>query len=223
MIPWTLQKQQRAYNAIRQAVKIRRITNTRLNDAVRRILKAKNACGTFDKPIEHIENPQAINSPLAVVGSKQHRDTAQTIATQAISIVKNTPEILPLDPEPKEPVLIISPSRDFSNTFLKAHTYLTHITAVLIPPQVISRQYIPHLLSSKPTVIVAGIENLQHAKLVHELSRNTDVPIVAISVASPYLLGECPNVECSIAAYDNNYFSLLAAVEVLLGKKTSYR
>ena len=219
LIPWTLKKQQRAYNAVRQAIKTRRITKTRLNEAVRRILKAKNDCGAFEKPIEHIVNPQAINSPLAVVGSRHHRETAQTIATQAISIVRNTPNILPLDAEPKKPVIIISPSRDFSNTFLKAHTGLTHVNAVLIPPQVITRQYIPSILSSKPTVIVAGIANEQHAKLVHELSRSTDVPIVAISVASPYLLGECPNVECAIAAYDNHYFSLLAAVEVLLGKK----
>ncbi len=219
LIPWTLQKQQTAYNAVRQAVRTRRITTTRLDNSLRRILKAKNACGAFDKTIAHIENPQAINSPLAIVGSREHRETAQTISTQAVSIVKETPGILPLDAEPKESVLILSPSRDFSNTFLKAHTDLTHVTALLMPPLIITRQYIPHILSSKPKVIVAGIASLKHAQLVHQLSRNTDVPIIAISVASPYLLGECPNVECAIVAYDNNYFSLLAAVEVLLGKK----
>ena len=219
LIPWTLQKQQSAFNAIRQAVKTKRITKTRLDNSLRRILKAKNAIGMFEKQIGHIENPQAINSPLSVVGSKEHRDIAQKISTQAASIVKDTHGILPLDAEPKKPVLIISPSRDFSNTFMKAHLDLTHVTTVLIPPIIITRQYVPRLLSSKPTVIVAGIANLKHAQLVHQLSRNTDVPIIAISVASPYLLGECPNVECAIAAYDNNYFSLLAAVEVLLGKK----
>ncbi len=219
LVPWTLKKQQSAYNAILRAVKTRHITKSRLDDSVRRILKSKNAYGLFDKNYEHITNPQAINSPLSAVGSKQHRDIAQTIATQAVTIVKNSPGILPLDEAPKQPVLIVSPSRDFSNTFMKAHTELAHVKTVYIPPKVIMRQYIPQLLSSKPSIIIVGIANLQHAKMVHALSRQTSVPVVAVSIDSPYHLRECPNVECAIAAYDDNYFSLLAAIEVLLGRR----
>ena len=219
LIPWTLKKQQSAYNAILQAVKTRKITKSRIDESVRRILKSKNACGLFNQTFEHIDNPNAINSPLSVVGNREHRDTAQTIATQAVTLVKNTPGILPLDEAPTQPVLIISPSRDFSNTFMKAHSELAHVRTVYIRPKIITRTFIPHLLSSNPTVIVVGIDNLQHAKMVHELSKKTSVPIVAISTASPYHLRECPNVECAIATYDDNYFSLLAATEVLLGKR----
>lgn len=219
LIPWTLKKQQSAYNAIIQAVKTRNITKSRIDESVRRILKSKNACGLFEQRFEHIENPNAINSPLSVVGNREHRDTAQAIATQAVTIVKNTPGILPLDDEPKQPVLIVSPSRDFSNTFMKAFSVLDNVRTVYILPKIIPRTFIPHLLSSKPTVIIVGIDNLQHAKMVHELSQKTSVPIVAISTASPYHLRECPNVECAIATYDDNYFSLLAATEVMLGKR----
>ena len=219
LVPWSLKKQQSAYSAILRAVKTRHITKTRLDDSVRRILKSKNAYGLFDKNYEHIANPMAINSPLSVVGSRKHRDIAQTISTQAVSIVQDKPGILPLDEAPKQSVLIVSPSRDFSNTFMKAHTDLTHVRTVFIPPKVITRQYIPHLLSSKPTKIVVGIDNLQHAKMVHELSQKTSVPIIVISTASPYHLRECPNVECAIATYDDNYYSLLAAVEVILGRR----
>ena len=219
LVPWTLKKQQAAYSAILRAVKTRHITKNRLDASVRRILKSKNAYGLFEKTYEHIEDPRAINSPLSVVGSKQHRDTAQAISTQAVTIVREEPGILPLNEAPKQPVLIVSPSRDFSNTFMKAFTDLTHVRTVYIPPKVIIRQYISHLLSSKPTKIVVGIDKLQHAQMVHELSRNTSAPIVAISTASPYHLRECPNVECAIATYDDNYFSLLAATEVLLGKR----
>ncbi len=219
LVPWTLKKQQSAYSAIVRAVRTRSITKSRLDASVRRILKSKNAYGLFDKNFEHVANPNAINSPLSVVGSRQHRDIAQTISAQAVTIVKETPGILPLDEAPKEPVLIVSPSRDFSNTFMKAHTDLTHVRTVYIPPKVITRQYIPHLLSSKPTKIIVGINNLMQAKMVHELSQKTSVPIVAISTASPYHLRECPNVECAIATYDDNYYSLLAATQVLLGKR----
>lgn len=219
LVPWTLKKQQAAYSAILRAVKTRHITKNRLDDSVRRILKSKNAYGLFEKNYEHIANPQAINSPLSVVGSRKHRDIAQTISTQAVTLVRDKTGILPIDEAPKQPVLLVSPSRDFSNTFMKAFTDLTHVRTVYIPPKVITRQYIPHLLSSKPTKIVVGIDNLQHAKMVHELSRKTSVPIVAISTASPYHLRECPSVQCVIATYDDNYYSLLAATEVLLGKR----
>jgi len=61
IIPWSLKKQQRAYNSLRQAVQTRKITETRLNESVRRILKTKVSCGAFEKPYVHIENPNAID------------------------------------------------------------------------------------------------------------------------------------------------------------------
>ena len=219
LVPWTLQKQQRVYNTLRQAVKNRKISHTRLNNSVRRILKSKNAYGAFEKPIVPIENPQGINSPLLNVGSKKHREIAQTIAARSITFVKNTDDILPLATEPQEPVLLISPSRLFSNTFLRAHTDLTHITPILIPLQLNAQQLALQLLLTKPSIIVAGIVNAQQADLIHQLSQKTDVPIVVVSVASPYILGKCPDVSVAIAAYDDNHYSLVAAVEVLLGKK----
>lgn len=221
IIPWTLKKQQRAYNSLRQAVKTRKITETRLNESVRRILKSKAACGAFEKPYIHIENPNAINSPLTKIGSAKHREVAQNIATKAITLVKSTPGILPLKSEPKEPVLLISPSREFSNTYLKAHTDISNITPVLIPFQVNQKLLLPQILLSKPSLIVAGIVNTQQANLVHQISQKTDVPIIVISLRSPYLLGKCPDVACSVAAYDDNHYSVQAAVEVLLGKRAA--
>lgn len=215
----TFKKHQRAYNALRHAVRNGRISDKRLNDSVRRILKSKNACGAFEKLYEIEQNPQGRGSPLSVVGNAAHREVAQTIATRAITIVKNTKGVLPLEGEPKEPVLLLSPSRLFSNTFLRAHTDLTHIVPVLIPPQVKAQQLVPQLLLTKPSVIVAGITNSAQANLVHQLSQKTDVPIIVVSVRSPYLLGKCPDVDCAIAAYDANFFSIAAAVEVLLGKR----
>lgn len=219
LVPWTFKKQQRAYNALRQAVKNRKIPEKRLNASVRRILKSKNDSGVFDKQIVPVENPDGINSSLSSVGSAQHRDIAQTIAARAITLVKNTSGILPLKTEPKEPVLLLSPSRLFSNTFLKAHTDIDQINPVLIPLRVNAKQLVPQLLLSKPSIIVAGITNAQQVNLIHQLSQKTDVPIVVVSLGSPYLLGKCPDVACAIAAYDGNYYSLVAAVEVLLGKK----
>lgn len=219
LVSATFKMQQRVYGAIRQAVQQKVISPMRIDNSVRRILYYKSAYGLFDQQKALLNNPDSIGTEIAIVGNRQHRDVAQTIANRSITIVKNTQNILPMSAEPKEPVLLLSPSRNFTNAYLKAHTDLTHITPVLIPRDVNPQQVASQLLLSKPSKIVAGIVNSDQAKIVHLLSQKTDVPIIVISHASPYLLSICPDVECAIAAYDTNYYSLLAAVEVLLGKK----
>ena len=219
LIPWTFKKQQRVYSSIRQAVRTKIISTIRLNNSVRRILYYKSRYGLFDKQKKILNSPGSIGADLAVVGNRQHRDVAQKIAIGSITVVKNTKNLLPMSAEPKKSVLLLSPSRNFTNTYLKAHTDLTHITPIYIPREVNPQQLATQLLLSKPSIIVAGIVNSDQAKLINILSQKTDVPIVVISHASPYLLEQCPDVECAIAAYDSNYYSLLAAVEVLLGKK----
>lgn len=219
LVPWTFKKQQRVYSAIRQAVRTNIISPMRLDNSARRILYYKNAYGLFDQQKKLLSNPNSIGTELSIVGNRQHKDVAQTIANRSVTIVKNTQNIIPMSPEPKEPVLLLSPSRNFSNVYLKAHTDLTHITPILIPSEVNPEQVASQLSLLKTSKIVAGIVNSEQAKLLHILSQKTDVPIVVISHASPYLLSICPDVACAIAAYDSNYYSLLAAVEVLLGKK----
>ncbi len=209
LVPWTLKKQQQAYNALRKAVQRGDIPIARLDKSVRRILAAKSA---LRQTVRNLED----------VGSSKHRDIAQTIAARAITLVKNHGRALPLKTETSQvPTLLISPSRLFANTFRKAHTDISHITSVPIPKQFNAESLLRLLIqeSQGTSVIVAGIASGQQAELIHQLSQRTSIPIVVISFASPYLLAKCPDVAAAIAAYDENYVSMLAAVEVLLGKK----
>ncbi len=218
MVPWTLKKQQQAYNALRNAVTRGDISRNRLNESVRRILKAKSEFGMF--------KPRAGGTISARdLGNPRHLEIAQTIATQAITVVKNSDAILPLNAESRKPVMLISASRLFANAFLKAHTDTAHISHVKIPKQLDAAQLLPQLMRQQPSVIVAGITNAQQAELMHQLAQNTQntqdtlTPIVVVSLASPYLLGHCPDVAAALAAYDGNYYSALAAVEVIFGKQ----
>ena len=208
MVPWSLKKQQQAYNALRNAVKRGKISRTRLEASVRRILKTKNDFGLFE--------PQPVARDL---GNPQHLAIAQTIATQAITLVKSSDGVLPLNAESRKPVMLITASRIFANAFLKAHTDTAHITHVKIPKQFDIAQLLPQLPQQEVAVIVAGIANAHQALLIHQLSQITTTPIVVVSLASPYLLGRCPDVAAAIAAYDGNYYSALAAVDVILGRK----
>lgn len=208
MVPWTLKKQQQAYNALRNALKRGKISVSRLDQSVRRILKTKNDFGLFE--------PQPVARNL---GNPQHLAIAQTIATQAITVVKSSDGVLPLNAESRKPVTLITASRVFANAFLKAHTDTARITHVKIPKQFDIAELIPQLTRQQASVTVAGITNTKQAALIHQLSQIAETPIVVVSLASPYLLGRCSDVAAAIAAYDGNYYSALAAVDVILGRK----
>ncbi len=66
-----------------------RIAPTRLDDAVRRILKAKVAMGLF-------ESPMTDRKLTELVGSQAHRDAARTAVQESLVLVKNENSILPL-------------------------------------------------------------------------------------------------------------------------------
>jgi len=63
------------------------ITEARIDDAVRRILRVKFSSGMFEGTIEE--------QPLSVVGSDAHRSLARTAAARSAVILKNT-DVLPI-------------------------------------------------------------------------------------------------------------------------------
>lgn len=81
-------------NTIRQ-VKEDVIPLSRLDDAVSRVLRVKLRAGLFDKP-----SPQ--NRPLAgntdLIGHPEHREIARQAVRESLVLLKNTKQLLPLNP-----------------------------------------------------------------------------------------------------------------------------
>lgn len=74
---------------VSRAVRNGEISEERIDDAVRRILKTKFEQGLFDKNSNEIS--------LDVIGSKEHRDLAREAVTQSLVLLKNEESILPID------------------------------------------------------------------------------------------------------------------------------
>ncbi|MDD2807858.1 MAG: glycoside hydrolase family 3 protein [Patescibacteria group bacterium] len=68
------------------------ISQTRLDDAVSRILRVKFKLGLFDHPIKQ-------NLSQAIIGSKAHRDIAREAVRKSLVILKNNNHLLPLSKE----------------------------------------------------------------------------------------------------------------------------
>jgi beta-glucosidase len=80
------------YTTLLDVVKQERITQARIDDAVRRILTAKFQLGLF-------ENPMADRSLLSQVGAPEHRALAREAVRESLVLLKNENKVLPLAKE----------------------------------------------------------------------------------------------------------------------------
>lgn len=84
------------------------IPESRLDDAVTRILKVKEANGILD----YNTDDRSLEDALTVVGGSENRDMERQIAAAAVTVVKNEQETLPLRLTPESRVLMLCPAAD---------------------------------------------------------------------------------------------------------------
>jgi beta-glucosidase len=95
-------------------VKEGKVSEERINDAVRRILWVKYELGLFEKPTTHFKN-------YPKFGSKEFENEAYKTAAEAITLLKNENNILPLSKTTK--VLVTGPNANTMRTLNGAWSY----------------------------------------------------------------------------------------------------
>ena len=210
MVLWTPAKQLEVFDALLSAVKSGRISQARLDQSVKRILKSKEAA--FDRRFVDV------GAVGETVGTNAHKQLAQTIASRAITVVRNRDNLLPLKLETETSVLILNESSTLFESF-KAHHPNTVEVRIPEKPQV--EGILPQLIAQTgdADVVIAGIINDEQAALVQQISIAITTPVIAIALGSPYTLRGCPDVSASLAAYDIHDASVSAAVEVIVGAR----
>jgi beta-glucosidase len=95
-----------SYPELVAAVKAGNVSESTLNDAVTRVLTAKFITGVFEHP--YADPVRAAE----IVGNKEHAELARKVADQAIVLLKNKDNILPLDPKKIKTLAVIGPNAD---------------------------------------------------------------------------------------------------------------
>ena len=212
MVLWTPTKQIEVFDALLSAVKSGRITQARLDQSVERILKSKVAA--FDR---RFVDPDAVGT---TVGTDAHGQLAQTIASQAVTVVRNRDNLLPLTLKPETSVLILSESPTLFDIFKAYHP---NTVEVRIPEKSEVESILPQLIVQveNADVVIAGIMKNEQAAFIQQVSSGTTTPIIVIALGSPYTLRGCPAVSASLAAYDIHAASVSAALEVIIGAQAA--
>ena len=215
-------------DAVVAGVKEGRYTEARLDESVRRILKAKQDLGLNRKKLV------SLDSLRYVVGDSSHAEMARRIAEKSITLVKDSLNAVPLAASGNPRVLSITVGRrsDLSagvafNTELR--TRIRNLRAEFLAAEDPAADYgrLERLADSADVTIVSSYVGQNwdavsasapqaFASFVQRLVAKGKRPIV-VSFGNPYLLQQVPFVPAYLVAWGGFPPSQVAAARALIG------
>lgn len=190
--------------ALVDAVKRGEIPEARVDDALRRILRVKNQFGLLTPA------PQPLTPDR--VGSPETKAISRDVARQAITLIRDNAQLIPLKPDAK--LLVVETGAYGIGKRLDA-------TTIQVKPQPTSGEIASAQSAADGRVVIVATsdvaKNRAQADLVNALLK-TNARVIVIATRSPYDLLALPNAPTYLAIYGANPPMLDALADVLIGK-----
>jgi beta-N-acetylhexosaminidase len=197
---------------LREAVKSGRISETRLDESVRKILAWKHELGLFKQKITPIDQIDKI------VAGKETHALAEEIANKAVTLVRNDENLIPLDKSKRVFVLGISNGFDGDMTSVALTKFLRE-NGVKFGATILQDNSSPEQIAkaremaNKADVVIAamygrvrsgaknsvGLPDAGVAILRDLLAK--DKKVIGVSFGNPYILQSFPGLKTYIVAY----------------------
>lgn len=228
---------ERSVRTLVDAVRSGEVTEDRLDEAVGRILTAKERAGILDRPYRV---PQDLSLR---VNTPEHRGTALDAALAGITLVRDSAGFLPLSPGTRVAVVSMSNSEDGRTYFTEPRSFGAHCArqgldarwvhcgslaesavhehGVLERAQsVVSGSDIVIAPVYARVVIASGTVALEQrfVDFLRELSLQGR-PLVVVAFGNPYMLNQLPFAAAAIAAYGSSEALQEAAAMLVAGHK----
>lgn len=222
------------FNFMREGLEQGVLSRARLDEAVTRILAAKASLGLHKTSAAGIVPPP---SALQQLRSPRHLAWAEECADRAVTLVKDTQALLPLDPK-KTPKVLLEILGDFPSNERILNTFEALLTREGFRVERYVREQfetadfrVAHFKEQYDLVIYLGnVENASN-KVTNRLNWFTfwgngnnvpwfveERPVLFISLANPYHLIDVPMIKTYINAYSNHDTMLRTIVEKLMGR-----
>ena len=210
------------------------LSRERLDEAVTRILALKASLGLHRTEKTDIVPPKAA---LQILRSPRHLAWAGDCADRAVTLVKDSQALLPLDAK-KTPRVLLEILGDFPSNERVLNSFEALLTREGFQVERYVREQfetadfrVEHFKSKYDLVIYLGnVENASN-RVTNRLSWFTfwgngnnvpwfveERPVLFISLANPYHLIDVPMIKTYINAYSNHDAMLKAVVEKLMGR-----
>lgn len=215
---------------LREAIKSGRISETRLDESVIKILWTKYELGLIDNKIASLDEVDKL------VASKAVRDLSDEIATKAITLVKNENNLLPLAKDKRIFVYGVTNGEDrnfIANTLLRSLRQSGLQFEIVVLDERVSQSEIEAALAKARAadIIIAplygrvrtgsktsvGLPENAGKGLQQLIGENRNV--VGVSFGNPYLLTQFPALKTYLVAYGDMPSLQRAAARSLLGQQ----
>jgi len=217
-----------AIKGVYAAVQSGRLTRARIEESVVRLLSAKERVGLDKKRFVDLE---AISD---IVDSPEANEKAQEIADHAVTLVRNTGNLVPLA-APERTCFVTMPEGRYSTegqVFTQEIRKRAAKASVTAFDSAMTRDAVDTALaklSGCPNFAVAtftsfaayrGTVGMPAGELGHALETliGTGKPVVLVALGNPYVLRNFPTVAAYLATFSNVPPSEIAAVKALIGE-----
>jgi beta-N-acetylhexosaminidase len=226
-----------AFDGLKRAVESGRISKTRLDDSVARVLRAKAFAGL------HKQRTISLEDVPAKIGGRAHQAIAQEAAERSMTLIKDDRNQVPLQVAHDAPVLYLSvldypagwqiaaPSRTFIPELRKRWPQVTAIEVSDHTP--LSELDLVRAVAPRYSAIVASVFvratsgsgrldlSAELVRLMRDLARQTartSTPFVTVFFGNPYTAAFVPELPAVILTYDFYDLPELAAVRAIAGE-----
>jgi beta-N-acetylhexosaminidase len=216
MILWTPKVKEEVYQALLGAVRSGEISVDRLEQSVRRILLVKKKRGLFDRQVEKLDAVMRGRNKNIV-----HDQVAERIAREAVTLVRNHGDVLPLRSVRYRNILVVAPAGPFAEK-MAAEPNVHVLTVPYVPSRERRAQDVATAaeMAREADLLVAAVVNRYHVEMVRKimevLPRHT--PVALVSFASPYYLTSLSEVDAYVCTYSYLDAAQVAAADAMLGR-----
>ena len=227
------------YRYMLKGVENKIITKERLDEAVIRILALKASLNLNKQKAESILVPK--ENELEILNCKEHRQWARECADKAITLVKDTQNILPLSTNKNKKILLYvlgdeggfyDESKEFNIKFIelmekegfqivKAGTSNLTMEDISGPIEEFKEKH--DLLLYFASLRTASNQTVVRINWAQPMGADVpkfinDIPTLFVSIDNPYHLQDVPRIKTFINGYSSSEYVVDAIVEKLLGK-----
>lgn len=219
------------FDGLYRAVQSGRISEKRLNRSVKRILETKARAGL------HLAEPANLETLESVVGTASHEQASQEIMDQAVTLIRDDGNLLPLKLDDAEPVLLLTlleerrPGNRRGLKFLQElaarHPRLHHLE---IDSRGTAEQLSALSLAMEQAQAVITMVFLRGAaykgsirlpeplkEAIYTVLSSRHKPAVVILLGSPYVLSDKAGPCSLVLTFDDHPAAEVSALKAILG------
>jgi beta-N-acetylhexosaminidase len=206
---------------MKAAIKSGRLSETRIDESVRRILEAKAFAGA------PVGTPDQI---FQGIDTKEHRELAANIAKRAITLVREQSGALPVKKNARVVIVtvsdfpeLVSPVSEFEHEMRRRltappQTFLIDSRTTDTTPIAAAAQNADVVVFALAVRARSGSGSIAMPAVASKLIATLGARAIAISFGTPYLLREIPTAGTYFCAYGIQPVMQLAAVHALFGE-----